>query len=140
MERTLTMVKPDAVADGHTGNILAHLEREGFRLLAVRQLHLTRAQASAFYEVHRERPFFDSLVAFMTSGPVVAVALERDDAVAFLRRIMGATNPAEADKGTIRSLYANSVERNAIHGSDSAETAALELGFFFSRVELIAAG
>jgi len=139
MERTLTMVKPDAVEAGNTGNILAHLEREGFRVLAIRRLRLSPAQASAFYEVHRERPFYDSLVEFMTSGPIVAVALEREDAVAGLRRVMGATNPEEADEGTIRALYAGSIERNAIHGSDSPDNAQLELGFFFSRADLITA-
>jgi len=139
MERTLTMVKPDAVSVGNTGNILAHLEREGFQIVALRRLRLTTAQARAFYEVHRERPFFDSLVEFMTSGPIVAAALERGDAVAHLRRVMGATNPAEADEGTIRALYASSIERNSIHGSDSPENAGLELAFFFSRADLIAA-
>lgn len=140
MERTLTMVKPDAVESGNTGNILAHLEREGFRVLAMKRLHLSEAQARAFYEVHRERPFYDSLVEFMTSGPIVAAALERDDAVAHLRRVMGATNPEEAEEGTIRALYASSIERNGIHGSDSPDNAQLELGFFFSRAGLIAAG
>jgi nucleoside-diphosphate kinase len=140
MERTLTIVKPDAVADGHTGSILAHLEKEGFRLLAVNRIHLSSDQARAFYEVHRERPFYDSLVEFMTSGPAVAVALEREDAVPHLRKVMGATNPAEADEGTVRSLFASSIERNAIHGSDSSENAAIELSFFFARTELIAAG
>lgn len=138
MERTLTMIKPDAVAAGNTGNILAHLEREGFRIVAMRRLHLSEAQARAFYEVHRERPFYDSLVEFMTSGPIVAAALERDDAVAGLRRVMGATNPEEAEEGTVRKLYATSIERNGIHGSDSPENAQLELAFFFSRSELIA--
>lgn len=140
MERTLAIIKPDAVEAGHTGKILARLEEEGFRVLALRKLRLSEAQAGAFYEVHRERPFYDSLVAFMTSGRCVPVALERDDAVAYLRRVMGATNPEDADEGTIRKLFASSIERNAIHGSDSPENAALELGFFFSRSELLAAG
>lgn len=140
MERTLTIVKPDAVEAGNTGNILAQLEKEGFRVLSLNRVHLSTAQAQAFYEVHRERPFYDSLVEFMTSGPAVAVALEREDAVTHLRQVMGATNPAEAEEGTVRSLYASSIERNAIHGSDSPENAAIELGFFFSRAELIAAG
>ena len=105
----------------------------------MKRLRLSRDQACAFYEVHRERPFYDSLVEFMTGGPVVAAALERDDAVAGLRRVMGATNPEDADQGTVRALYASSIERNAIHGSDSAENAALELAFFFSRAELIGA-
>jgi nucleoside-diphosphate kinase len=133
------MVKPDAVSAGNTGNILAHLENEGFEIVAVKRLRLSTAQARAFYEVHRERPFYDSLVEFMSSGPIVAVALEREDAVAHLRRVMGATNPEEAEEGTIRALYASSIEKNGIHGSDSAENARLELGFFFSRAELIAA-
>ena len=138
-ERTLTIIKPDAVGAGHAGKILAHLEAEGFRILGIKRLHLSTDQARAFYEVHRERPFYGSLVEFMTSGPVVVAALERDDAVPGLRRVMGATNPAEADEGTVRKLYATSIERNAIHGSDSPENAALELAFFFSRAELIGA-
>ena len=140
METTLTIIKPDAVAAGNAGNILAHLEREGFRILAAKKLSLSEAQAKAFYEVHRERPFYDSLVEFMTSGAVMPVALERDNAVDYLREVMGATNPEEAAAGTIRSLYATSIEKNAIHGSDSPENAAIELGFFFSRAELLAAG
>lgn len=140
MERTLAIIKPDAVEAGRTGKILARLEEEGFRVLALRKLRLSEAQAGAFYEVHRERPFYGSLVAFMTSGPCVPVALERDDAVAYLRRVMGATNPEEADEGTIRKQFASSIERNAIHGSDSPENAAFELSFFFSRSELLAAG
>lgn len=140
MERTLAIIKPDAVEAGQTGKILARLEEEGFRVLALRKLRLSEAQAGAFYEVHRERPFYGSLVAFMTSGPCVPVALERDDAVAYLRQVMGATNPEEADEGTIRKLFASSIERNAIHGSDSPENAALELGFFFSRADLLATG
>ena len=140
MQRTLTMVKPDAVSAGNTGNILAHLENEGFEIVAIRRLRLSTDQARAFYEVHRERPFYDSLVEFMTSGPIVAAALEREDAVAHLRRVMGATNPEEAEEGTIRALYASSIEKNGIHGSDSPENARIELGFFFSRAELIAAG
>ena len=139
MERTLTIIKPDAVASGNSGNILAHLEREGFRIVALRRMHLSTAQARAFYEVHRERPFYDSLVEFMTSGPVIAAALEAEDAVVGLRRTMGATNPEEADEGTIRAAYASSIERNAIHGSDSPENASLELSFFFSRADLIGA-
>jgi nucleoside-diphosphate kinase len=138
-QRTLTIIKPDAVGAGNAGNILAHLEAEGFRILGMKRMRLSRDQARAFYEVHRERPFYDSLVEFMTSGPVVAAALERDDAVAGLRRVMGATNPDEADEGTIRALYASSIEKNSIHGSDSPENAAIELAFFFSRAELIGA-
>ena len=136
-EKTLTIIKPDAVGAGNASKILAHLEAEGFRILGVKLLHLSRGQARAFYEVHRERPFYDSLVEFMTSGPVVVAALDRTDAVAGLRRVMGATNPEEADEGTVRKLYATNIERNAIHGSDSSENAALEVAFFFSRAELI---
>ena len=138
-QRTLTIIKPDAVGAGNAGAILAHLEGEGFRILGIKRLQLGREQARAFYEVHRERPFYDSLVEFMTSGPVVVAALERDDAVPGLRRVMGATNPEEAEEGTVRKLYATSIERNAIHGSDSPENAAIELAFFFSRAELIGA-
>ena len=138
MTRTLAILKPDSVRDGHTGSILAHLEREGFRIVALRKMKLTDDQARAFYEVHRERPFYESLVEFMTSGPIVPIALERDDAVPYLRQVMGATNPEEADEGTIRKLYAASIESNAIHGSDSPENAREELRFFFSRADLIA--
>jgi nucleoside-diphosphate kinase len=139
MAMTLTIIKPDAFAAGNAGNILAALEREGFAVRAARVLHLTTAQAQAFYEVHAARPFYASLVEFMTSGPCMPVALERDNAVPHLRQVMGATDPAKADAGTIRKLYASSIERNAIHGSDSAENAANEVAFFFSRAELIAA-
>ena len=136
-ERTLTIVKPDAVGAGKAGAILAHLEREGFRLAGVKKLRLAPEQARAFYAVHRERPFFEGLVRFMTEGPVVAAALEREDAVAHLRRVMGATDSLKAEAGTIRKLYGTDIERNAIHGSDSAENAAREIGFFFSEAELI---
>lgn len=138
-ETTLAIVKPDAVAAGHAGAILAHLEREGFALRGVKLLRLSAEQARAFYAVHAGRPFYASLVEFMTSGPVVPVALERADAVAHLRRVMGATDVAKAEPGTIRALYGTSIERNAIHGSDSPENAALELAFFFGRNELIGA-
>lgn len=140
MQRTLTIVKPDAVAAGNTGNILAHLEREGFRIVALRKLRLSTAQAEGFYAVHRERPFFGSLVEFMTSGPCVPVVLERDNAVLHLREVMGATDVAKAAEGTIRKIYGTSIEANAIHGSDSAENAAIEAAYFFSGTELIAAG
>ena len=139
METTLAILKPDTVAAGNAGKVLAHLQQEGFTLRGAKLLHLTEAQAQAFYEVHRERPFYGSLVEFMTSGPVMPLALERADAVAHLRRVMGATDVAKAEPGTIRNLYGTSIEKNAIHGSDSAENAALELAFFFSRAELHAA-
>jgi nucleoside-diphosphate kinase len=136
-ERTLTIVKPDAVSAGRAGAILAHLEREGFRLAGVRKLRLAPEQARAFYAVHRERPFFEGLVRFMTEGPILAAALEREGAVAHLRRVMGATDSKKAEEGTIRQLYGTDIERNAIHGSDSPENAAREIGFFFSESELI---
>jgi nucleoside-diphosphate kinase len=137
MEQTLAIVKPDSYAAGNSGKILAHLEGEGFRILGLRVLHLTREQAEGFYAVHRERPFFSSLVAFMTSGRCIPVALEREDGVRHLRGVMGATDPAKAEAGTVRALYGSSIERNAIHGSDSPDNAALELAFFFSRAELL---
>lgn len=136
-ERTLTIIKPDSVENGNVGNIIAHLEREGFRIAAARMLHLTTEQAKTFYAVHKERPFYDDLVTYMTSGAVWAMSLERDDAVPHLRAVMGATNPAEAEDGTIRSRYGASIERNAIHGSDSPENAAIENSFFFAASDLI---
>lgn len=139
METTLAILKPDTVAAGNSGKVLAHLEREGFKIRGLRVLHLTRAQAEGFYAVHRERPFFRSLVEFMTEGPVVPVALERDNAVAHLRQVMGATDVAKAEAGTLRKLYGTSIERNAIHGSDSAANAQLELAYFFATAELVAA-
>lgn len=135
--RTLTIVKPDAFGAGKAGKIIAHLEGEGFRVRAARVLHLTPAQAAEFYAVHRERPFFASLASFMTSGPCMPLVLERADAVATLRRVIGATDPAQADTGTVRKLYAESKERNAIHASDSDENAEREARFFFSETELI---
>jgi nucleoside-diphosphate kinase len=139
MDQTLAIIKPDSFGAGNAGNILAHLEREGFKVRGAKVLHLTREQAQAFYEVHAQRPFYGSLVEFMTSGPCMPLALERDAAVPTLRQVMGATDPAKADEGTIRKLYSSSIERNAIHGSDSPENAEKELAFFFSRAELIAA-
>ncbi|MGH9414966.1 MAG: nucleoside-diphosphate kinase [Terriglobales bacterium] len=136
-ERTLTIVKPDGVAAGLTGAVLAHLEKAGFKILGLRRLQLTRAQAEGFYAVHRERSFFQDLIRFMTEGPVVAAALERDNAVAELRRIMGATDPAKAAPGTLRQLYATSIERNVIHGSDAAETARQEIAYFFPASDLL---
>ena len=139
METTLAILKPDTVAAGNAGKVLAHLEGAGFTIRGLRVLHLTAEQAKAFYAVHRERPFYDSLVEFMTEGPVIPVALEREDAVAGLREVMGATDVAKAEEGTIRKLYGTSIERNAIHGSDSLANARLELAFFFSSAELISA-
>ena len=136
IERTLAIIKPDAVAAGNAGRIIALLEREGFEIVAMKKVTLTAAQARAFYAVHRERPFYDSLVRFMTSGPVIPMVLEREHAIAALRKVMGATNPANAEPGTVRSLYATDIEKNAIHGSDAPETAAVEKPFFFSALEL----
>ena len=133
---TLAIIKPDAVGSRLAGKIIAHLEAQGFVLLAVRMTRLSKSQAQAFYEVHRERPFFGSLVEYMTSAPCVPMVLERDDAVSHLRTVIGATDPAEAADGTIRKLYAESKERNAIHASDSPENALREIGFFFSGAEL----
>lgn len=135
---TLTIIKPDAFGRGDAGRILAHLEKAGFEPAAARVIELTRAQAEGFYAVHRERPFFGSLVEFMTSGPCMPMILRRDDAVAELRRVIGATDPAEAEEGTVRALYAESKERNAIHASDSDENAAIEAAFFFPRCEWLA--
>ena len=137
MERTLTILKPDAVAAGKAGAILAHLEKEGFRLIGVKKIRLSPEQARAFYAVHKERSFYGALVTFMTEGPVIPVALERDNAVAGLRDAMGATDVAKAAPGTIRQLFGTSIERNAIHGSDSAENAVNEVAFFFGGAELI---
>ena len=137
MERTLTIVKPDAVAAGNAGSILAHIEKAGFRLVGAKKLRLSVEQARAFYAVHRERPFYDALVRFMTEGPVLVAALERPDAVSRLRKVMGATDSRKAEAGTIRNLYGTDIERNAIHGSDSGENAAKEIAFFFSEAELI---
>ena len=138
-KRTLTIIKPDAFGSGKAGQIIAHLERAGFRVVASRVLRLTPAQAEGFYEVHRERPFFKSLTTFMTSGPCMPMVLERADAVASLRTAIGATDPKEAADGTVRRLFAESKERNAIHASDSDDNAERESRFFFPDTELTAA-
>jgi nucleoside-diphosphate kinase len=135
--RTLTIIKPDAFNAGKAGQLIAHLEKAGFKVIAARVMRLTEAQASAFYAVHRERPFFSPLVRFMTSGKCMPMVLERADAVAALRKTIGATDPAEAEPGTIRKLYAESKERNAIHASDSDENAEREANFFFPESELV---
>ena len=136
-ERTLAIFKPDSVAAGRAGAILAHLEQEGFRVRGLKRHRLSADQAREFYAVHRERPFYEGLVRFMTEGPVVVAALERDDAVAHLRKTMGATDSRKADPGTIRNVHGTDIERNAIHGSDSAENAVREIAFFFSGGELL---
>ena len=136
VERTFSIIKPDAVADGHAGEILAMLEQAGFRIVGMRMMKLSQQQAEGFYAVHRERPFFPSLVKFMTEGRIIALALEREDGVKKLREVMGATNPANAAEGTVRKRFASGIERNCIHGSDAPETAAVELGYFFSALDL----
>jgi nucleoside-diphosphate kinase len=136
VERTFSIIKPDAVASGQAGEILAMLEKAGFRIRGLRMLKLTREQAEGFYAVHRERPFFPSLVKFMAEGPIITMALEREDAVKKLREVMGATNPANAAEGTVRKRFAASIERNCIHGSDAPKTAAVELNYFFSALDL----
>ena len=137
VERTLSIIKPDAVAAGQAGEILAMLEKAGFKVLALRMTRLSEAQAQGFYAVHRERPFFAGLVKFMTEGPIIVMALGREDAVRKLREVMGATNPANAAEGTIRKRFATNIERNCVHGSDAPETAEVELRFFFSTAELL---
>lgn len=133
--RTFTMIKPDAVANGHTGKIIDDILTSGFKIIAMKYIHLTTAQAEGFYAVHSERPFFRDLVSFMTSGPIVAAILEKDNAVEDFRKLIGATNPANAEEGTIRKKYAKSIDANAIHGSDSDENAAIEGHYFFSQFE-----
>ena len=133
--RTFTMIKPDAVANGFTGKIIDDIIQDGFRIKAMKYIQLSRAQAEGFYAVHRERPFFKDLVDFMISGPIVAAILEKDNAVESFRKLIGATNPANAEEGTIRKKYAKSIDANAIHGSDSDENAAIEGNYFFSEFE-----
>jgi nucleoside-diphosphate kinase len=137
MERTFAIIKPDAVAARFTGRILQRIETEGFQIRAMRMVHLSKADAEGFYAVHRERPFFASLTAFMSSGPAVVLALEAPDAVRKWRALMGATDPAKAEPDTLRKEFGRSIENNATHGSDAPETAAFELGYFFRGVELV---
>jgi nucleoside-diphosphate kinase len=137
MQRTLAIIKPDAVERQLTGAIVQRIEAAGFHIRAMRRLHLSRQEAEGFYAVHRERPFFGSLTAFMSSGPAVVLVLEAPDAIKKWRTLMGATDPAKADPGTIRKEFAQSIERNATHGSDAPETAAYEIGYFFAGVELV---
>ncbi|MFA8437220.1 MAG: nucleoside-diphosphate kinase [Marinifilaceae bacterium] len=133
--RTFTMIKPDAVSKGYIGAILAKINEAGFRITAMKYTHITKEQAKAFYEVHKERPFYDGLTDFMSSGPIVAAILEKENAVENFRKLIGATNPTEAEEGTIRKLYAESISYNAVHGSDSDANAAIEGAFFFSQTE-----
>jgi nucleoside-diphosphate kinase len=137
IERTLSIIKPDAVAAGHAGEILAMIERAGFKLLGARMLRMRKAQAQEFYAVHRGKRFYESLVAFMTEGPILVMALEREDAIAGLRKLMGDTDSAKAAEGTIRHRFGANIERNAVHGSDAAATAEAELRFFFSTADLL---
>ena len=136
-ERTFSIIKPDATARNLTGQIIARFEDAGLRIVASKRIHMTREQAEGFYAVHKERPFFNDLVSFMISGPVVVQVLEGDNAIARNREIMGATNPADADAGTIRKDFAESIEANSVHGSDALETAAEEIKFFFTDAEIV---
>ena len=137
IQRTFSIVKPDAVAKNATGDILRMIQEKGFRIVGLRMLTISKQQAEGFYAVHASRPFFDSLTTFMSSGPIVVLALEKDNAIADLRTLMGATDPAKADEGTIRKKFAASIGENAIHGSDAEDTAAFEIGYFFAGYELI---
>ena len=136
-QRTFSIVKPDAVRKGFTGAILAEIDKAGFQIVAVKKKSISLEQAKGFYYVHKERPFFNDLCAFMSSGPLVLLVLEKDNAIADLRKLMGATNPANAEEGTIRKNFAGSIQENAIHGSDAEETAAFEIGYWFAGYELI---
>ncbi len=140
MSLTFGIIKPDAVRKGNTGAILQRIEEKGFRIAALKSKQLSRAEAEGFYAVHRERPFFGELVSFMISGPVVVMALEKEDAVPAWRELMGATNPKDADAGTIRRDFAETIDENAVHGSDSDENAAIEIAYFFSATELVNRG
>lgn len=135
--RTFTIIKPDSVEKGNFGKIISRVEADGFRILGIKKIFLTQKQAQAFYAVHKERPFYGDLVKYMTSGPVYVAALEKADAVPSLRKLMGATDPTKADAGTIRKEFGESIERNAIHGSDSDENAKVEISFFFAESELV---
>ncbi|MBF0551422.1 MAG: nucleoside-diphosphate kinase [Deltaproteobacteria bacterium] len=137
MESTFAIVKPDAVSRGLTGAIIKMIEENGLKVKAIKMVHLTKKEAEGFYAVHRERPFFDSVTSFMSSSPCVAMVLTGDDAIARYRKLMGATNPANAEAGTIRKFYGSNVEANAVHGSDSPGTAATEIPYFFSQMELV---
>jgi len=137
MQKTFTILKPDTVNAGKAGAIISEIEKAGFRIRAMKMLHLTEPQAQGFYYIHKERPFFGSLVKFMTEGPIVAMVLEADNAVETLRKVMGATDPGKAEAGTIRKQFGTNIERNAIHGSDGPETASFEIGYFFNQLEIV---
>jgi len=136
-QRTFSIIKPDAVRNGHTGAILAEIEKAGFKILSIKKQSISQEQAKGFYAVHSQRPFFEGLTKFMSSGPIVLMVLEKDNAIADLRKLMGATNPANADEGTIRKKFATDIEQNAVHGSDAEDTAAFEIGYWFAGYELV---
>jgi nucleoside-diphosphate kinase len=136
-QRTFSIIKPDAMRKGYAGAILAEFDKAGFKIVGVKKLFLSKSQAEGFYHVHAQRPFFDSLTTFMSSGSIIALVLEKENAIADLRKLMGATNPANAEAGTIRKKFAGSIEENAIHGSDAEDTAAFEIGYFFAGLELV---
>jgi nucleoside-diphosphate kinase len=137
LQRTFAIIKPDAVAKNATGDIISTINSNGFKIIGMKQLHITKSQAEGFYAIHAQRPFFDSLTTFMSSGPIVVLAMEKEgDAIATWRKLMGATNPANAEAGTIRKKWASSIEHNAVHGSDAEETARFELTYFFAGYEL----
>lgn len=137
MERTFAIIKPDATAAGNAGAILTRIEKEGFKVIGLKKIQLTKKQAEGFYNVHKERPFFGELTDFMCSGPCIVMILEKDNAIKDWRGLMGATNPAEAEEGTLRKEFGKSIDNNATHGSDAPETAAYEMAFFFSELELV---
>jgi nucleoside-diphosphate kinase len=136
-QRTFSIIKPDAVRNGHTGAILAEIEKAGFKIVSIKRQSISQHQAKGFYAVHSQRPFFDGLTKFMSSGPIVLMVLEKENAIADLRKLMGATNPANAEEGTIRKKFATDIEQNAIHGSDAEDTAAFEIGYWFAGYELV---
>jgi nucleoside-diphosphate kinase len=137
MQRTFSIIKPDAFRKGYSAAMLAEIDKAGFKVVAIKKMFLSKSQAQGFYAVHAQRPFFDSLTTFMSSGSIIAMVLEKENAIADLRKLMGATNPANAEEGTIRKKFAGSIEENSIHGSDAADTAAFEIGYFFAGMELV---
>jgi nucleoside-diphosphate kinase len=137
VQRTFSIIKPDAVRKGYSAAILAEIDKAAFKIVAIKKMFLSKSQAGGFYAVHSKRPFFDSLITFMSSGSIIAMVLEKENAIADLRKLMGATNPADAVEGTLRKQFASSIEENAVHGSDGEDTAAFEIGYFFAGYELI---
>jgi nucleoside-diphosphate kinase len=137
VQRTFSIIKPDAVRKGYSAAILAEIDKAGFKIVAIKKMFLSKSQAGGFYAVHSKRPFFDSLITFMSSGSIIAMVLDKENAIADLRKLMGATNPADAVEGTLRKQFASSIEENAVHGSDGEDTAAFEIGYFFAGYELI---